>query len=145
MLKPCTGPVEQRSSLCQLIYRWPKLRYKRGKSCPLVPDELAARHPDLAAEVAAIAERVFKRYQDFDQDALVHQNASRRQQMLLIVFGLLATAAGGLQAIDDSLKMWLGFAEAGLGFVIFAFALLLRDGGEQRKYVQARLAAERLR
>lgn len=142
---PCKGPVDQRSSLCQLIYRWPRLRYTRGSSHPLVPGEVAARHPDLAQEFKAITDTVFPRYEKFDQDALQHQNSYRRQQIYLIVFGLLATAAGGLQAIDDSLKTPLGVAEALFGVVLFLLARKLRSAGEQRRYVQARLAAERLR
>jgi hypothetical protein len=145
MLKPCKGPVEERSSLCQLIYRWPKPRYKRGSSYDLIPTKVEERHPELADEFAAIRTEVFDTYEKFDQDALVQQNAYRRQQIYLIVFGLLATAAGGLQAIDDDLKQPLGFVEAGLGIVIFFLAYLLRTAGTQRRYVQARLAAERLR
>jgi hypothetical protein len=144
-LMPCTGPVEQRSSLCKLIYRWPKLRYKRGTSYALIPDDVAPSYPDLAPDLEAIAEIVFPTYEGFDQDALVHQNAYRRQQIYLIVFGLLATAAGGLQAIDDGLKVYLGILEAVLGAVLFFLAWLLRNAGEQKLYVQARLAAERLR
>jgi uncharacterized membrane protein YfcA len=143
--KPCQGPVEERSSLCQLIYRWPKWRYKCGTSSALIPPCFRDRHPQLEAEFGAITRLVFPTYERFDQEALEHHNTYRRQQTFLIVFGLLATAAGGLQAIDDDLKRPLGILEALLGVLLFVLASRLRNAGEQRRYVQARLAAERLR
>ncbi|HEX8067737.1 MAG TPA: DUF4231 domain-containing protein [Thermoleophilaceae bacterium] len=138
-------PTGQRPSLALLFKRRPRLRHRRGRSYPLVPPEVAGRSPDLAAELRAIDEVVFPVYERFDQDALLHQNRYRRQQAGLILFGLLATAAGGLQAVDSDWTSAVGVAEAVLGAVLSVVAARLRSQGEQRRYTHSRLTAERLR
>jgi hypothetical protein len=137
--------IENTRPLRLLFKRRPRPFYKRGSSDPLIQPCVRDRNPALEAEFAEITRLVFPRYQGFDQDALEYQNRYRLQQTLLITFGLLATAAGGLQTLDDDLTRPLGVAEALLGVVLAFLASRLRRAGAQRGYVQARLAAERLR
>lgn len=137
--------ADDRNALYQLRRRFPwRPRYEPEPSQPLIKPCVADEHPAFEREFGAIRRILQKPYARFDREALREQYRYRFNQTWLIVFGLLATAAGGLQSVED-LAEPMGIAEALLGVVLLALATQLRRRGAQRRYVQARLAAERLR
>jgi hypothetical protein len=126
-----------------LFAYFPTVRAPRGPTSPL----LSSAHdedPDLHADLVLLESVLFPTYERFDQRARLEQNRHRRQQVLLIVGGLLTTVFGAVQAAAAT-QAWPGIVVSGVGAATAAVASVGRQSGALDGYLANRLKAERLR
>jgi uncharacterized protein DUF4231 len=84
------------------------------------------------------------RFRNLDDEALRAQNQFRRQQIILIVGGVITTTLGAIQAAFTE-KIWPGAAEAAVAAVLTMVSVIAHDFDAQKKYFSNRLKAETLR
>jgi hypothetical protein len=136
-----------------LFRRLPKLVASRGTDHPLVDpatnasitvDDAVARWPLLTTELRDLEEVLVPVYQECSLAVGLEQNRHRRQQVLLLVGGLLTAAFGAVQAaLSDS--VWPGIVVAGVAAATSAVASIGRESGALDAYLSYRLRAEKLR
>jgi hypothetical protein len=127
-----------------LLRRLPRLVYHAGEGEPIVPREARAELGALAADLALLDEVLEPSFQRLDAAALEAQNNYRLLRLVLIFGGALATLLGSWQAASDGSE-WAGLAGGVLGALLAGVAALLQARGFHRRYLAARLGAERLR
>ena len=110
---------------------------------PFLPPALAD-DPDLHDDVTLVHDVLLPAFDRFDQRAKLEQNRHRRQQVLLILGGMLTTVFGAVQAALAS-QAWPGIVVAGVGAATAAVASVGRQSGALDAYLGNRLKAERLR
>ena len=136
-----------------LFRRLPKLVAPRLADGPLVDtdsnasmstEEAAARWPTLTSELRDLQEVLVPVYQECSLAAGVEQNRHRRQQVLLLVGGLLTATFGAVQAALSA-SVWPGIVVAGVAAGTSAVASVGRQSGALDAYLAYRLRAEQLR
>jgi Protein of unknown function (DUF4231) len=83
-------------------------------------------------------------FRDFDNEALRSQNAYRGMYVILILGGALVTILGITQIafIDTS---WIGIVGSAVALVLGVVTTMSNRFNNQKRYLNSRLAAERLR
>jgi hypothetical protein len=127
-----------------LFRRLPKLF---GAPTPTVDEDFplpTAEAVSFADDLAVLDEALIDHFTELDRTAQIEQNRHRRQQVLLILGGLLTTAFGATQvALPD--QRWPGIVVAGVAAGTSAVASIGRQSGALDGYLRNRLKAERLR
>jgi hypothetical protein len=109
---------------------------------PVVPDEADDRYPDLAPDFRLWRQEFEARFQRFDHEAQLRQHEYWRQQVTLIVGGLLATVLGAFQAARGGANMYVGAAQAVVTGLLTGITALAAGRRAQQHYLTARLKAE---
>jgi hypothetical protein len=128
-----------------LVARLPSLRWKPGTPWPLVREEQRAEAAELADDFEILDRELVPRYRRHDEDALRAQNEFRVGQLAIVVGGGVATALGSMQAALGGGNAGLGIAEGIITAALTTAIFYLRHRDAQRRYMTARLKAERLR
>jgi len=110
-----------------------------------VKDEQRADAAELADDFAILDRELVPRYRRHDEDALRAQNELRVGQLAIVVGGSIATALGSVQAALGGGYAALGIAEGVITAALTTSIFYLRHRDAQRRYMTARLKAERLR
>jgi hypothetical protein len=126
-----------------LLRRFPTLRSK-DVSTPVLPPDVAQRFPLLAPDVEVLDEVVGPVFAESDRAALHHQNAYRRQQVLMILGGAVLSGLGGLQAALSD-ERWPGLVLAVLGIVLAGLGQMAGELKTFERFLDERVKAERLR
>lgn len=127
-----------------LLRRLPRL-FGTVPSRPIVAAEDRAQYSDLETEFAFLDEHLVPKFEQHDKAALRGQNSFRRQQLTLILGGASTTILGSLHASLGSGWKWAAFAEAILAGVLVMVVLIAQSKHAQRRYLESRLRAEKLR
>jgi uncharacterized protein DUF4231 len=128
-----------------LFKRLPKLFWSPDKAPrQIVKPETQNQFPDLKSDFEILEETLMPRFRNLDDEALRAQNQFRRQQIILIVGGVITTTLGAIQAAFTE-KIWPGAAEAAVAAVLTMVSVIAHDFDAQKKYFSNRLKAETLR
>ena len=134
------------STAMVLFKRLPKLRWSAARDAEIVPAEAQAKHPSLAPDFKTLDDELIPHFRESDTSALLVQNQFRRDQVILIFGGALASIFGVLHAtLGKGGAMWTGIIEAVLAAVLSAVALREKTARAQECYFSDRLKAETLR
>lgn len=127
-----------------LFKRLPQLVWRPKKDEQILSLETQNQYADFKADFEILEKKLMPYFRDFDNEALRAQNQFRRQQVIMIVGGVIAATLGAIQAAltDES---WPGLAEAVLTAWLTMVAFFVRELGAQKKYFSHRLKAETLR
>ena len=129
-----------------LFKRLPKLRWSPSRDAEIVPAETQAKHPSLAADFKILEVELIPHFREKDASALRVQNQFRRDQVILIFGGALATILGALHvSFGTGPAVWIGACESVLAAVLSAVALREKASRAQERYFTDRLKAETLR
>ncbi len=126
----------------ELFKRFPKFRLLL-KDEPIVPGDVRSNYPSFAADFEILDKELLPLFQTLDKEASIQQNSYRWTYVILIFGGSLATILGIAQLafLDAS---WIGLVEALVSAVVTA-TTALQSRKQHERYMNARLAAERLR
>jgi hypothetical protein len=128
-----------------LLLHFPKFRW-REKAVPedaILGDPLPETPAELAADLALLRKHLVPQFVAEDREALRAQNDHRRDQVVLIVGGVIAT---GLAALPGEAQ-WEGWKVVAAIWTAFlaAWAARSRDLSSQERWRTSRLKAELLR
>jgi len=126
-----------------LFKRFPSFRVVRRED-DLVKPEKRHKYLSFANDFATLDQELIPFFRDFDNEALRSQNAYRGMYVILILGSALVTILGIAQIafIDTS---WLGIVGSGVALVLGVVTTMSSRFNYQKRYLDARLAAERLR
>lgn len=127
-----------------LFKRLPMLRWRPRENEQIVPPETQNQFPDLTSDFAILEQELIPGFRKLDNETLRAQNRFRRQQVILIAGGVIATTLGAVQAAHAK-KIWPGIAEAAVAGFLTSVSFIAREFDEQKKYFSNRLKAETLR
>jgi hypothetical protein len=98
----------------------------------------------LARDVQVLDDVVGPVFEESDRAALRHQNAYRRQQVLMIVGAAVLSGLGGLQAAMSD-ERWPGLVLAVLGIALAGLGQMAGELKTFEHFLDERVKAERLR
>jgi hypothetical protein len=127
-----------------LFKRLPMLFWRPRKDNQIVAPEIQNNYPDFKADFDVLEQNLLPYFRELDNEALRAQNQFRRQQIILIVGGVIASTLGAVQAALSEAK-WPGISEAGLTAFLTMVAFFARELNAQKHYFANRLKAETLR
>jgi hypothetical protein len=127
----------------QMLVRFPKLRAPAA-SWPVIPDDKRASYPSLTTDFQVLDREVAAAFVEADVAALRHQNAYRRQQVIVLLGSAALTGLGALQALFAG-QRWPGLLLAVLGVFLAAAGRATRELDDLKGYLDQRAKAERLR
>jgi hypothetical protein len=127
-----------------LLRRLPRL-FGTVSSDPIVQPAHREEFSDLEPDFAFLDEHLAPAFERHDQEALRAQNRFRRQQLTLILGGASTTVLGSLHASLGSGWRWAAFAEAIVAGLLVIVVLIAQRTHAQRRYLENRLRAEKLR
>ena len=133
--------LRDRVALLSVLPRW---RLRPGRPRSPIPPTAAARYPDLRQRIDAADRLVVPAFTECDAEAGAEQNRHRWLTVLAILGGLLTTLAGALQAWLQSVP-WPSVVVATMGALTSALITVSRRQDSLRRYLIARIRAERLR
>lgn len=126
-----------------LFKRFPSF-YVARREDDLAKPENRQKYPAFANDFATLDQELIPFFRDFDNEALRCQNAYRGMYVILILGGTLVTILGIAQiAFIDT--FWLGIAGSSVALVLGVVTTVSSRFNHQKRYLTARLAAERLR
>ncbi len=110
----------------------------------LVKPEKRNKYPAFADDFKMLDDQLIPIFRDFDNEALISQNAYRRMYVILILGGALVTILGIVQiALIDT--AWIGIVGSVVALALGVVTTLSSRLNYQKRYLNARLTAERLR
>jgi Protein of unknown function (DUF4231) len=112
---------------------------------PVVPSEDVDGYPELCDDLMVWSEDVEHPFRQLDHRARLLQNQFWRQNVALILGGLVATSLGAIQTAAAGGIAWLAVVQATLTGVLAGLAVLVRSRRAQQGYLTARLKAERIK
>jgi Protein of unknown function (DUF4231) len=112
---------------------------------PVVSEEAVHCYPNLVPDFQLWRDEFEQRFRRLDHDAEIIQQQFWRQQVALILGGLLATALGAYQAAWGGGLEGVAAAQAVLTGVLTGLTALVRSRRAQQGYLTARLKAERIK
>jgi hypothetical protein len=112
---------------------------------PVVRRQQLAEYPALAEDLAVWLEQLEPRFRRLDHRAQILQNQFWRENLTLIVGGLVATSLGAVQAAVGGGVVGLAGAQAVLTGVLAGLTVLIRSRRAQQGYLTVRLKAERIK
>jgi len=134
-----------------LLYRFPKLFWRPPVDQDWEADWLVVREQDrkqyaqLAGDLAVWLDLLKPRFRRLDHTAQILQNQFWRQNVVLIVGGLVATSLGAIQAVLGGGVVGIAVAQAVLTGALAGLTVLIRSRRAQQGYLTARLKAERIK
>jgi hypothetical protein len=112
---------------------------------PVLPDGADQRYPQLVADFRLWRDEFERPFRRLDHDAQLLQHQFWRQQVALIVGGLLATVLGAVQAAGGGGNQGLAAGQAVVTGFLTGLIALARARRAQQGYLTARLKAERIK
>jgi len=112
---------------------------------PVVRQEQLADYPVLATDLRVWLNELEPRFRRLDHQAQILQNQFWRQNLALIMGGLVATTLGAVQAAVGGGIVGIAVAQAVLTGLLAGLAVLIRSRRAQQGYLTARLRAERIK
>lgn len=128
-----------------LVARFPKLVWHASPDWPVVSAEQLTEYPALATDLAVWTGRLEPRFRTLDHQAQKLQNQFWRQQVVLIIGGVVATSLGAVQAALGGGNVGLAVATALLAGTLAGLTVLIRSRRAQQGYLTARLKAEQMK
>lgn len=128
-----------------LFKRLPMLFWHPRINEQIVPIEKQNNYPDFKADFDVLEQNLMPYFRELDNEALRAQNQFRRQQLTLIIGGVIASTLGAVQAAIAKEAKWPGIAEAGLTAFLTMVAFFARELNTQKNFYANRLKAETLR
>ncbi len=153
-MTPSTTPAVHKSFSRHfpLFKRFPRLRLPLTMDQELIPrdaqEEYQKEYPDFAKDFAVLEGTLMQDFRVYDRDAARAQNQFHRQQVILILGGVLVTTLGAIQVILAALthtSLGAGLAEAVVAAVLAGVAQFAQTSKAQQRYFSSRLKAETLR
>lgn len=111
---------------------------------PIPLGTASAAFKSLGPDLEVLQAVLVPTYLECEEEASVEQNRHRRQQVALIVGGLLTSIFGAVQAAIPH-RVWPGIVVASVAAATTGFASVGRQSGAQDGYLVNRLRAEKLR
>ncbi len=127
-----------------LFKRLPMLRWRPKAGQQIVESETQNQFSDFKTDFDILERELMPYFRDLDNEALRAQNQFRRQQVILIAGGVIATALGAIQAAKANV-IWPGVTEAAVAAFLTMVSVVAREFDAQKKYFSNRLKAETLR
>jgi hypothetical protein len=127
-----------------LLRRLPRLR-GAPPYAPILSPENRTAFEDLEPDFRFLDDDLVPEFRRYDEAALADQNRFRRQQLLLIFGGAATTVLGSLHASLGGGWRWLAAAEAVAALFLVGVVRVVQRTQAQRRYLENRLLAERLR
>jgi hypothetical protein len=103
------------------------------------------QYAQLAGDLAVWLDLLKPRFRRLDHTAQILQNQFWRQNVVLIVGGLVATSLGAIQAVLGGGVVGIAVAQAVLTGALAGLTVLIRSRRAQQGYLTARLKAERIK
>lgn len=134
-----------------LLYRFPKLFLHRpvdedwAGEWQVVREEDPGNYRELSSDLTLWLEHLKPRFRRLDHRAQILQNQFWRENVALIIGGLVATSLGAIQAVLGGGVVGLAVAQAVLTGVLAGLTVLIRSRRAQQGYLTARLKAERIK
>ena len=136
-----------------LLARLPKLYWRPSADWPVVPavPPVPADQPDeyeyreLREDLYVWTDTYEDRFRKLDHQAQKLQNQFWRQNLALIIGGLVVTTLGAVQAARGGGNVGVAIAAALLSGVLAGLAVLIRSRRAQQGYLTARLKAEQIK
>lgn len=134
-----------------LLYRFPKIFWRPtiDKDWPndwvVLKQKDREKYPQLASDLDVWLDVIKPRFRRLDHVAHVMQNQFWRQNVALIVGGLVATSLGAVQAALGGGVVGLAVAQAVLTGALAGLTVVIRSRRTQQGYLTARLKAERIK
>jgi hypothetical protein len=134
-----------------LLRRFPKLFWRPSvdqdwdNDWVVLEEEDRSKYPELADDLAVWGDLLRFRFRRLDHTALVLQNQFWRQNIALIIGGLVATSLGAVQAALGGGVVGLAVAQAVLAGALAGLTVLIRSRRAQNGYFTARLKAEQIK
>lgn len=131
-----------------LLRRFPRLFWRPSvdrdwdNDWVVLAEEDRDKYPELADDLAVWRDILRFRFRRLDHTAQVLQNQFWRQNVALIVGGLVATSLGAVQAALGGGVVGLAVAQAVLAGALAGLTVLIRSRRAQQGYLTARLKAE---
>ena len=146
-------PSKRRIRPPALLARLPKLYWRPSADWPVVPavPPVPADQPDeyeyreLREDLYVWTDTYEDRFRKLDHQAQKLQNQFWRQNVVLIIGGLIATTLGATQAALGGGNVWLAVATAVLTGLLAGLTVLIRSRRAQQGYLTARLKAEQIK
>jgi hypothetical protein len=127
-----------------LFKRLPMLFWRQKENEQIISLKDQDKYPDFKADFEILERELMPYFRQLDNEALRAQNQFRRQQVILIVGGVIATTLGAIQAANAN-ATWPGVAEAAVAAFLTMVSVIAREFNAQGKYFSDRLKAETLR
>lgn len=128
----------------ELFNRFPRFNPLSGKKQHFIPPQDRGNYPAFALDFDILDDVLMPTFRKLDNEALVQQNRYRWTYIILISGGSLATILGIVQtAFQDA--VWLGIAIAIVAAILVGTTTASRSFNSQERYMDKRLAAEKLR
>lgn len=131
-----------------LVERFPKpfwWRPDRDEPWPVVPADADDNYPELIPDFKIWRDTLEQPFRRLDHEAQLLQNQFWRQQVTLIIGGLLATGLGAYQAAAGGGNKGVAAAQAVIAGLLTGLTALVRARHAQQGYLTARLKAERIK
>lgn len=134
-----------------LLYRFPRLFWRPridqdwDGDWLVIQEKDRAQYAQLAGDLAVWLDLLKPRFRRLDHRAQILQNQFWRQNVTLIVGGLVATTLGAVQAVLGGGVAGLAVAQALLTGLLAGLTVLIRSRRAQQGYLTARLQAERIK
>jgi len=126
-----------------LLKRFPRVRL-HAASTPVIPHDVRASYPGLAADLAVLDEVVGRPFATADRAALVEQNRHRLFQILILLGSAVLSGSAALQGVFPD-QRWPGILSAVLGLGLAALGQTAGELGTLTEFQSSRMKAERLR
>jgi len=127
----------------ELFRRFPKFHLLPSKE-EIVPRAERSRYPAFTEDFEALEKELLPSFQEFDNKALSRQNRYRWMYVILIFGGAAVTILGIIQLAFITIS-WIGITEAVVAGLLGLATAGLQRFKDHERYLNARLAAERLR
>jgi hypothetical protein len=112
---------------------------------PVLPPDAEGLYPQLSLDFQLWRDKLERPFRRLDHDAQLLQHQFWRQQVALIIGGLLATALGAYQAARGGGNQGVAVAQAVLTGALTGLTAMMRARRAQQGYLTARLKAERIK
>lgn len=127
----------------ELFRRFPKFHLLPDKE-EIVPHVERSRYPAFTEDFEALEKELLPSFQELDNEALSRQNRYRWMYVILIFGGAAVTILGIVQLAFMTVS-WIGITEAVVAGLLGLATAGLQRFKDHERYLNARLAAERLR
>ncbi len=128
----------------ELFRRFPNFHPLPREEQHLIPPAERSNYPTFAEDFETLERALMPNFRELDNEALLRQNWYRWMYIILIFGGTLATILGIVQiAFMDT--AWIGIIGAIVAALLGGVIALSRAFNHHERYLNARLAAERLR
>ena len=128
----------------ELFKRFPNFRPLPHEAQQLVPLDERKSYPTLSKDFETLDKELMPSFRELDNEALSRQNRYRWMYIILIFGGATTTILGVVQLAFITIS-WIGIIGAIVAGIVALATTMLQTFKDHEHYLNARLAAERLR